>query len=165
MIQTPLGPAGPAAALRRLSEGSGGKTPTVKNFTPEWVRSLQERGVPNVYTHGNSADFRYIGMPVGGTGTGPVYQGGDGKTADGWGDVHAEASPRVAEAHAHAAVRSAAPAVVRLRREYGCALHVTVVVAGRPVPASSRVQDRRLTVTLGTDAHLAAGRSLEVTVA
>jgi hypothetical protein len=50
-VQTPLQPGGPEAALLRLSENSDGKTPVVKEFQRDWVRSLAERGAPTVYTH------------------------------------------------------------------------------------------------------------------
>ena len=78
VLQTPASPGGIEASLRRLEEGSGGKTPTVKRF-PWWVRSLAERGVPKVYTRENSHNFDFIGMPIGGIGCGQLYLGGDGK--------------------------------------------------------------------------------------
>ncbi|MEI7898749.1 MAG: GH116 family glycosyl hydrolase [bacterium] len=49
--------------------------PSDKKLSPEWVKSLFERGVPKVYT-GDS--LKYIGMPVGGLCSGQVYLGGDG---------------------------------------------------------------------------------------
>ncbi len=50
--------------------------PLDKRLSPEWVKSLFERGVPKVYRGG---DLKYIGMPVGGICSGQVYLGGDGK--------------------------------------------------------------------------------------
>jgi len=66
------------AIIRELSANSEGKTLVVKQFDPEWVRSLTARGTPQVYTKENSADFDYIGMPVGGLCSGQLYLGGDG---------------------------------------------------------------------------------------
>ncbi|MHC4641059.1 MAG: GH116 family glycosyl-hydrolase, partial [Planctomycetota bacterium] len=67
------------AVMARLQDGSGGKTPTVKQFEPDWVCSLTERGQPTVYTKENSGNFEYIGMPIGGIATGQLFLGGDGK--------------------------------------------------------------------------------------
>jgi non-lysosomal glucosylceramidase len=51
--------------------------PADKSLSPEWERSLFERGAPRSYT---GAALMNIGMPVGGIATGGlVYLGGDGK--------------------------------------------------------------------------------------
>ncbi|MHC4111094.1 MAG: GH116 family glycosyl-hydrolase, partial [Planctomycetota bacterium] len=67
------------AVMARLRDGSDGKTPTVKQFEPQWVRSLTQRGQPTVYTRNNSSNFEYIGMPVGGIAAGQLFLGADGK--------------------------------------------------------------------------------------
>ena len=67
------------AVMARLCDGSGGKTPTVKQFDRQWAQSLTQRGDPMVYTKENSSNFEYIGMPIGGIGSGQLYLGGDGK--------------------------------------------------------------------------------------
>ena len=77
-LQTPNGLRGIQESLKRLEQGSEGKTPTVKNF-PSWVGTLAEHGEPKVYTRENSHNFDYIGMPIGGIGCGQLYLGGDGK--------------------------------------------------------------------------------------
>jgi len=64
--------------LAVLSEDSD-KTLAVQKFDADWVRTLDQRGEPMVYTRANSADFDFIGMPVGGIGAGQLYLGGDGK--------------------------------------------------------------------------------------
>jgi len=68
----------PEARLAALSEDSD-KTLAAKHFDPAWVRMLDQRGEPTVYTRANSADFEYIGMPIGGICAGQLYLGGDGK--------------------------------------------------------------------------------------
>jgi uncharacterized protein (DUF608 family) len=78
-MEVPNGPGDAEASLKRLSVDSGGKTPTVKKFDLDDIRTLVERGEPIVYTRANSSNFDYIGMPVGGIGTGQLYLGGDGK--------------------------------------------------------------------------------------
>lgn len=70
--------ASPEQVLEQLSEDSD-KTRAVKKFDPAWVRTLDQRGEPIVYTRKNSADFDYIGMPIGGICAGQLYLGGDGK--------------------------------------------------------------------------------------
>lgn len=50
--------------------------PEDKKLTPEWIASLTARGEPTVY---QGDDLKYIGMPIGGIGTGQLYLGGDGK--------------------------------------------------------------------------------------
>lgn len=50
--------------------------PADKKLSPEWEKSLFERGAPRSYT-GDA--LMNIGMPVGGITTGLVYLGGDGK--------------------------------------------------------------------------------------
>jgi uncharacterized protein (DUF608 family) len=50
--------------------------PADKKLRPEWLKSLTERGQPEVY---RGADLEKIGMPIGGICAGQVYLGGDGK--------------------------------------------------------------------------------------
>lgn len=50
--------------------------PADKKLTESWIRSLFERGEPDVY-HGSELD--HIGMPIGGLCCGQVYLGGDGR--------------------------------------------------------------------------------------
>jgi len=50
--------------------------PQDKRLDPAWVRSLYERGEKQTYT---GEDLKFIGMPVGGIGSGHVYLGGDGR--------------------------------------------------------------------------------------
>lgn len=50
--------------------------PSNKELTPQWRKSLFERGESEVY---EGEDLKYIGMPVGGICTGQVYLGGDGQ--------------------------------------------------------------------------------------
>ena len=47
-----------------------------KNLSPQWVKSLTERGSPTVYS---GKALQYIGMPVGGLCAGELYLGGDGR--------------------------------------------------------------------------------------
>lgn len=50
--------------------------PVDKGLSPEWYKSLYERGQAEVY---KGKELAYIGMPVGGIGTGTLYLGGDGR--------------------------------------------------------------------------------------
>ncbi len=50
--------------------------PIDKGLSPEWYKSLYERGQAEVY---KGKELAYIGMPIGGICSGTVYLGGDGK--------------------------------------------------------------------------------------
>ncbi len=50
--------------------------PVDKKLDPAWVKSLFERGAPQIY---KGEELRFIGMPVGGICAGQLYLGGDGK--------------------------------------------------------------------------------------
>jgi non-lysosomal glucosylceramidase len=50
--------------------------PADKKLSPAWVKSLFERGAPEVLS---GSDLKYVGMPVGGIGAGQLYLGGDGR--------------------------------------------------------------------------------------
>ena len=50
--------------------------PADKKLSPEWLKSLFERGTPQVY---RGKDLERIGMPVGGLCSGQLYLGGDGR--------------------------------------------------------------------------------------
>ncbi len=50
--------------------------PVDKKLDPAWVKSLFERGKPEVLTGDN---LKYVGMPIGGICAGQVYLGGDGR--------------------------------------------------------------------------------------
>lgn len=51
--------------------------PADKKLTPEWLRSLTERGIPRI--HRDPKELARIGMPVGGICCGQVYLSGDGR--------------------------------------------------------------------------------------
>ena len=87
---------GSDAALKRLTPSSDGKTPVLKNLDPAWVKTLADRGEPRVYTKENSADFAFLGMPVGGMGAGELYLAGDGKLWD-WDIFNTRATPEPVE--------------------------------------------------------------------
>lgn len=50
--------------------------PADKKLNADWVRSLFERGTPEVY---RGDELKWIGMPIGGLCCGQLYLGGDGK--------------------------------------------------------------------------------------
>ncbi len=50
--------------------------PPDKKLSAEWIKSLFERGEPEVF---QGRDLKFIGMPVGGIGAGQIYLGGDGR--------------------------------------------------------------------------------------
>jgi len=50
--------------------------PADKKLSPEWVKSLFERGTPQVL---RGRELQFVGMPVGGIGAGQLYLGGDGR--------------------------------------------------------------------------------------
>jgi uncharacterized protein (DUF608 family) len=50
--------------------------PSDKKLRPEWVKSLFERGTPEIL---RGDDLKFVGMPVGGIGAGQLYLGGDGR--------------------------------------------------------------------------------------
>jgi uncharacterized protein (DUF608 family) len=52
------------------------RVPADKKLRPEWVKSLFERGAPEILRGG---DLKFVGMPVGGIGAGQLYLGGDGR--------------------------------------------------------------------------------------
>ena len=52
------------------------QVPADKKLSPDWVKSLFERGTPEVLG-GN--ELKFVGMPIGGIGAGQLYLGGDGR--------------------------------------------------------------------------------------
>jgi non-lysosomal glucosylceramidase len=52
--------------------------PVDKKLSAAWLRSLTERGEPEVFS-GWEQELKYIGMPIGGIGCGQLYLGGDGR--------------------------------------------------------------------------------------
>ena len=50
--------------------------PADKKLRPEWLKSLIQRGTPEVL---RGEELRFVGMPVGGLCSGQLYLGGDGK--------------------------------------------------------------------------------------
>jgi len=50
--------------------------PADKKLSPDWIKSLFERGTPQVLS---GSELQFAGMPVGGIGTGQLYLGGDGR--------------------------------------------------------------------------------------
>ncbi len=70
--------AGPMQGNVQAFEGDAFEkiVPSDKKLSPEWIKSLYERGNRTVY---RGDDLKLIGMPVGGLCAGHVYLGGDGK--------------------------------------------------------------------------------------
>ena len=66
--------AGPFGADKAAGEGP---IPLDKKLASDWIAALYARGKPTIYT--GWPQLQYIGMPIGGIGTGTVYMGGDGK--------------------------------------------------------------------------------------
>lgn len=52
--------------------------PVDKKLSKAWIKSLFERGKPEIYSSKNK-ELKYIGMPVGGIACGQLYLGGDGR--------------------------------------------------------------------------------------
>ena len=52
------------------------QVPADKKLSPAWVKSLFERGTPEVL---RGSELKYVGMPVGGIGAGQLYLGGHGQ--------------------------------------------------------------------------------------
>lgn len=52
--------------------------PEDKKLSKEWLKSLYERGKPEVFSSKNG-ELKHIGMPVGGVACGQLYLGGDGR--------------------------------------------------------------------------------------
>lgn len=79
-----MGSVAAGAAIARLPVMAGpfddsefrNLVPLDKKLQPEWVKSLYERGQPDIFS---GADLRTIGMPVGGIACGQLYLGGDGR--------------------------------------------------------------------------------------
>ena len=69
--------------------------PADKRLRPDWVKSLFERGIPEVLS---GRELQYVGMPVGGIGAGQLYLGGDGSLWN-W-DIFNKHSSAMAEHYA-----------------------------------------------------------------
>ena len=52
--------------------------PADKKLAPAWVKSLFERGVPEVFSS-KDGELKHVGMPIGGIACGQLYLGGDGR--------------------------------------------------------------------------------------
>lgn len=63
-------------AIGREDSTSMYNIPVDKELSPEWYKSLYERGTAEIY---KGKELAYIGMPIGGMFSGTVYLGGDGK--------------------------------------------------------------------------------------
>ena len=84
----------PLTAGPFIASDFDGLVPVDKKLSPAWVKSLFERGTPQVY---KGDELKYIGMPVGGLYAGQVYLGGDGKLWF-W-DIFNKKTPSTGERH------------------------------------------------------------------
>ena len=84
----------PLTAGPFIASDFDGLVPVDKKLNPSWVKSLFERGTPQVY---KGDELKYIGMPVGGLYSGQVYLGGDGKLWF-W-DIFNKKTPSTGERH------------------------------------------------------------------
>jgi len=66
----------PPSTAKPVIEGFTNLVPADKHLDPAWVKSLFERGKPEVW-RGDA--LKWIGMPVGGLCAGQLYLGGDGR--------------------------------------------------------------------------------------
>ena len=57
---------------------SGHLIPADKMLTPEWIKSLTERGLAEVFSSKRD-ELKYVGIPIGGIGCGQLYISGDGR--------------------------------------------------------------------------------------
>jgi non-lysosomal glucosylceramidase len=79
-IESPRDDADPV--VKRLTTNPEGQTPILKKLDSGWIKALADRGQPQLYTKANSANFAFIGMPIGGIGAGELYLSGDGRLWD-----------------------------------------------------------------------------------
>ena len=69
----------PLSACNIVSKTEKGHLiPADKMLSPEWIKSLTSRGLPEVYSSLKDK-LKYIGMPIGGIGCGQLYISGDGR--------------------------------------------------------------------------------------
>ena len=91
-----------------------GLVPVDKKLSPGWVKSLFERGTPQVY---KGEELKFIGMPVGGVCAGQVYLGGDGQLWN-W-DIFNKKAPNTGERHYKEPIEQSSPI------EQGFAIKIT----------------------------------------
>ena len=61
-----------------IYDDNGRLIPEDKKLAAWWVKSLYERGEPEVYSSEKN-QLKYIGIPIGGSACGQLYLGGDGR--------------------------------------------------------------------------------------
>lgn len=71
-------PSLPVFAGPFVYDENGHLVPENKKLSAEWIKTLYERGIPEVFT-ADKNQLKHIGMPVGGVACGQLYLGGDGK--------------------------------------------------------------------------------------